>query len=351
MERVRRLAGHGLSERNLLTRRSPLTPDQIRDYGRYLESSPLYVQLVEVIAADNRLVDILNAIENVPRQNILFAGVQYLMTGEGGVDLARFYPNLTDSPLGLEGIAGPFADFVLEHADELMEIGRSRYTQTNECRRCVALLPGVWATPAERFHLVDFGASAGLNLQLDKYHYTWGDLTWGPDSTVALRTEIRGEKPIPRSVEVLSRVGLDLNPIDAADADDRRWLEALVWPEHEDRRRRLVAALDLAAANPPELIGGDATATLPRALASLPGRDPVVVMNSFILNQFAAEDRERFAQVVASLRETRPVYRVSMEWLDTDAKAAWLEVDDGSGLIKIGEAQPHGEWVELYARP
>lgn len=350
MERIRRFPGDGLSENRILTRPS-LTPDQIQKYARYLDTSPLYANLVDVIAADQLLVDILNSIEHEPRANILFAGVQYLMACQGGGDLERFYPNLTDCPLDREGVAGPFTDFVLEHADELVEIGRTRYTQTNESRRCVALLPAVWATPANRFHLVDFGTSAGLNLQLDKYHYTWGDVTWGADSPVALRTESRGVRVVPRPIEVLSRVGLDLNPIDPADPDARRWLEALVWPEHADRRRRLIAALAIAAANPPELIGGDALATLGPTLERLPGREPVIVMNSFILSQFAPEDRKRFSGIVAAVGDDRPVYRISMEWLDSDADAAWLEVDDGSGLARIGAAQPHGEWLELYARP
>jgi hypothetical protein len=305
-----------------------------------------------VIADDAELIAVLNAIEHPPRHNVLFAGVQYLMARDGGGELGRYYPNFSRDHLDGGGVAKPFREFVLTHSDELIEIGRTRYTQTNECRRCVALLPGIWATPAVEFHLIDFGASAGLNLQIDRYRYSWGDVSWGPEgSPVRLGTEMRGDHVFPREVAILSRTGLDLSTIDPADSDARRWLEALVWPEHDDRRRRLRAALDLATQFPSELISGDALQTLGPAIDRLPPGEAVVVLNSFILNQLPPADGERLNELIATRRAERPIFRVSMEWLDRDAEAAWLEVDDGTGLWRIGAAQPHGEWIELYARP
>ena len=328
-----------------------LTPGQVRNWKRYAETSPLYMRLTDVIADDDRLRDILSRIENPPPHNLLFGGVQYLMLRDGPVELGRFYPNFTDSPLDPKGVDQPFTEFVLEHAEELVAIGNTRRTQTNECRRCVAILPAVWMTPASRFHLVDFGASAGLNLNLDRYRYEWGDVGWGPDSSVVLRTENRGEGFEPRPVEILSRVGLDLDPIDPTDADARMWLEALVWPEHHDRRQRLLSALEIAALHPPRLVSGDALASLGPTLDSLPEGDPVVVINSFILNQFPHETRGRVGDVVREARGWRPVYRVSVEWLSKTDEAATIAVDDGTGLRVVGMTQPHGEWIEFYARP
>lgn len=351
MERVRRCVGHCLPEGPTLSGPPPLTPDRVRAWGRYAETSPLYQHLNNLIAADEQLLVVLNAIERTPRQNILLAGVQYLMMRDGGGGLAPYYANLTDDPLEISDVDLPFTEFVLGHADELIDLGRTRYTQTNECRRCVALLAGIWATGAERFHLIDFGTSAGLNLHLDRYHYRWGDVTWGPESRVHLVTENRGAPVTPRNIEILSRTGLDLDPIDPADPDDRRWLEAFIWPEHHDRRRRLRAALDIAAANPVDLVTGDALTTLGQVLDGLPGDDPAVVLNSFILNQLQSADRERFDAILNRARDDRAVYRVSMEWLDIEADGSDLAIDDGSGLRNIGSAQPHGEWLELYARP
>ncbi|MGH8946267.1 MAG: DUF2332 domain-containing protein [Acidimicrobiia bacterium] len=325
----------------------PLTPERARAWGKYAETSPLYQRLNEVVAGDNSLMSVLNSIEHTPRQNILFAGVQYLMLRDGGGELAQYFPNFTDRPRDLADVAGTLTEFVTAHADELSEIGRTRFTQTNECRRCVALLPGIWATPAERFHLIDFGTSAGLNLQLDRYAYRWDGTTWGPDSPVLLETESRGAEVSPREIEVLTRIGLDLDPVDPTDHDARLWLEALIWPEHHERRHRLRAALDLAAADPPQLVTGDALTTLGPAIDELPADAPVVVINSFILNQIPRADRTRYDDILNERRSHRPIYRVSMEWLDPSADAADLAVDDGSGLRQVGAAQPHGEWLEL----
>lgn len=300
------------------------------------------------MADDPRLLDVLNSIEHLPRHNMLFAGVQYLMLRDGGSSLAGYYPNLTDKPGRVEDVDAAFTDFVLANSDELVEIGQTRYTQTNECRRCTALMPAIWATGVTRFHLVDFGTSAGLNLQLDRYRYRWGGTDWGPtDSAVELETEMRGAGVTPHEIDVVSRTGLDVNPLDPSDPDDRRWLEALVWPEHSERRSRLTSALEIAATNPVDRVAGDGLTTLPRVLEGLARDASVIVVNSFILNQFSPEDRVRYQQILAEARRKRPVIQMSMEWLDQSAEAADLEIDDGSGLQRIGRAQPHGEWLEL----
>ena len=327
-----------------------MTPDQVRGWARYLDTSPLYQQLIEVIASDSDLLAVLNRIDHTPRLNMLFAGVQYLMMAEGGGELARHFPNLSSEPPGVT--LGPaFTEFVLAHEAALVEIGRTRYTQTNECRRCVMLLAGIWETPAVGFHLVDVGTSAGLNLLLDRYHYTMGTVEWGPSSPVRLTTEMRGRAVEARDIEIWSRTGLDLNPIDPSIPDDARWLEALVWPENQERRERLRAALGLTSEVPTDLVEGNALETLPVVLAGMPPGEPVVVMNSFVLNQMSRADRAAMSDIISDHRADRVVYRVSCEWLEAEDEGAAIEVDDGSGLRRVGVAHPHGVWLKLYASP
>ena len=166
-------------------------------------------------------------------------------------------------------------------------------------------------------------------------------------SGVLLETENRGRRMAPQDIEVRSRVGLDLNPLDPADPDNRMWLEALIWPEHHERRSRLRAALDIAAGGDSRFVAGDALETLGPTLDSVPVGHPVVVLNSFILNQFDPEDRSRIGDIVDWAREDRPVFRVSMEWLSKETDAAVVAVDDGSGLRQVGLAHPHGEWIDF----
>jgi hypothetical protein len=269
------------------------------------------------------------------------------MSGEGP-DLALYYPSLTARPLAFEEAGPAFRRFVLDHEEEIVSIGNTRYTQTNECRRCAALLPLVMMAPFARFHLVDIGTSAGLNLGIDRYQYRYDRLEWGTGPTLLLSADSRGTVPRFRDIEVLSRVGLDLDPIDPSDEDARRWLAALIWPEHAERRQRLRAALALVATLDLELIAGDALDTLPQVLARLPGEEPAVLMNSFTLIQFSVGQRRRLESIVADARSRRPLFRVSMEAIDKKEDWARLEVDDGSGLTTVGQAHPHGEWIEFF---
>lgn len=151
-----------------------VTPDGVRDWGKHAHGSPLYAHLVGVIAADAELIRVLNRIEHLPQVNLLLGGVHYLLMGAADQGLGAWYGSLVDNPRPAEDIDPVFRSFVLEHEDELVELGNTRYTQTNECRRCIALLPAVMTAEFESFHLIEIGASAGLNLALDRYHYRLG---------------------------------------------------------------------------------------------------------------------------------------------------------------------------------
>ena len=325
-----------------------MTAEDVQSWKVHIHGSPLYHRLADVVAADTALLAVLNRIEHVPKMNVLLAGVQYLLAEDD--ELASYYPTFVQAPRDAALIGPVFRSFVLDHQQELVHLGRTRYTQTNECRRCVALLPVVMTSGFSSFHLVDIGTSAGLNLALDRYHYRWGDIEWGGDGApVKLETELRGSLPRLEDVEVLSRVGLDLHPVDPAKADDRRWLESLIWPEQDDRRRRLRAALELIQKMPARLIAGDALSTLPLVLEALPEGDPAVVLNSFSMNQMGREGRNAIDTIVRDARSDRKVFRVSMEILASQNEWATLRVDDGSGWRNVGQADPHGAFVEFYA--
>lgn len=329
----------------------PVTADYMREWARHAHGSPLYAQLCEVVARSPDLLRVVSRIQNRPPPNVFFAAVQYLLMKGQGPDLARFYASLVEDPLSPEHIGQPFRDFVLAHEDRIVELGRNRYTQTNESLRCTALLPAIWRTGCTRFHLVDLGASAGLNLLVDRYRYRWNGVEWGPRSPVVLETELRGAAPVPSDIEVLSRIGLDLNPIDPDDLEARLWLEALIWPEHTRRRQRLRAALEMASGADVEMVAGSALDTLPGVLSGLPGSDPVVVMHSFTLNQFTRDERRRVTEIIETARDARRVVRAFFEHMAREDAWHRIGIDTGSGQTVIGQGHPHGEWVEFYARP
>jgi hypothetical protein len=326
-----------------------VTPADLRAWKGHIHGTAIYHHLADLMAADAALLRVLNRIEHTPKPNVLLAAVQYLLGSGNGPDLARFYPSLTAHPEPLHGIDGPFRSFVLENEEAIVELGHTRYTQTNECRRCVLLLPAVMMSGFDSFHLIDIGTSAGLNLAMDRYSYLWNDETWGEPSPVRLRTRLRGRLPALHDISILSRTGLDLNPVDPIDLDERRWLESLIWPEQHDRRERLRAALQLVAGVPIRFVAGDARVTLADVLALLPTGDPAVVINSFSFNQFDEQGRAAIEGIVASAREERETFRVSWELFTSPNEWANLRVDNGSGWREVGQGDPHGAWVEFYA--
>lgn len=144
---------------------------------------------------------------------------------------------------------------------------------------CAVLYPAV-AEAAHRagataIGLIDVGCSAGINLHVDRVGVTYsnGQSLGDPSSPVQLSSSVVGGRPVPsRAIpEVVTRVGIDLDPVDVTDPDDARWLRACLWPDRPEQAVRLEAEMALAAKAPPLLLQGDAIELLPDAVARVPG--------------------------------------------------------------------------------
>ena len=97
------------------------------------------------------------------------------------------------------------------------------------------------------------------------------------------------------------RAGIDLSPVDVTDDDAVRWLETMVWPEQEERRERLRAAVRIAREDPPYLVRGDLLDELPALVAQAPAQATLVVFHSAVIAYLEPADRERFATMMAGL--------------------------------------------------
>ncbi|MFB7892309.1 DUF2332 family protein [Microbacterium sp. NPDC056044] len=201
-----------------------------------------------------------------------------------------------------------WAAWLVAHADEVVAEASVRRLQTNEPQRCAALLPAL-ATIEGPIALLELGASAGLCLYPDRYSYRYrgstGVTALDPAdglSTVVLECEVAGEPPL-RLPDVVWRAGIDLEPLDAADEGDRRFLTSLVWPGEAGRADRITAALDIAAADPPHLIAGDASdPEVLRAVAALaPAGATLVVTTPGVLPHIPRAGRERLLDAVRDL--------------------------------------------------
>ena len=165
---------------------------------------------------------------------------------------------------------------IADHPDELHE-ALAIAPQTNEVGRSVALLVGLFdlaaATGCRRVRLLELGASAGLNLLLDRFRVVGDGWSWGPEaSPVQLLEAVQGPI-VPAELEIVDARGCDLDPVDATSDQGRLRLTSFVWPFDVHRHDRLAGALRLAAAHPPVVDRASAAAWLTAQLTGRPA-DP-----------------------------------------------------------------------------
>jgi Uncharacterized protein conserved in bacteria len=297
--------------------------------------SPTYERLASSVAEDRELLGLLDGLPKPKRQpNLLFAATRYL----GGP--------VED--------AGGFHDWTLRHWDKVAAVMRQRRTQTNEPARCATLLP-VLARLPQPLALLEVGASAGLCLYPDAYRYRYGDHIVGPpDSLVRFDCAVDGPLPLPAQVPtVVWRTGLDLNPLDVANDDDMRWLDALIWPGHHHRGTLLRAAADIVRADPPRLVHGDLLTDLPALAAQAPPEATLVIFHSAVLMYVSPQIRAAFAALVRGL----PAHWVSNEGVTVmpelagaavatpHSPAAFLLAVDGR---PVAFTAPHGQAIQWF---
>ncbi|GEO86033.1 MULTISPECIES: DUF2332 domain-containing protein [Alphaproteobacteria] len=231
--------------------------------------------------------------------------------------------------------------------------------QTNEVRRSAALLPG-FLTIAKLFSkplmLSEVGASAGLNLQWDRYAYRLGDFSWGTTSSVTLTPDWEGP-PLPDADLVVSqRAGCDLNPLDPSCSDDRERLAAYIWADQTDRLERTRKALEIAEASGLKIERADAIQWLAERLVQ-PHEGLVHVIYHSIAWQYFPEDLKARGEALITQAGDRattdaPLARLQMEADDqADGAALSLQVWPTGERHEIGRADFHGRWIKWKGWP
>jgi hypothetical protein len=331
-------------------------------------SSPLYALLAERAAADPELGDL--AAEALPGQHeplMLFAAVHYLLLTGFEHPLAEYYATCTPAPRRPDDEAyRRLGSFCQLFRDELAVIIATRRAQTNEVNRSTSLLPA-FCFVAEHLagrmvELTEVGSSAGLNLNWDRYSYDYGEgrtipalRNPGPDLELVLATELRGPLLPPLDaaarLRIADRRGIDLHPIDLTRSENAIWLQALVWPEHLDRMRRLEKAARIARRFPPAVRIGDAETDLLQIVRSTSNDRAPVIFHSFVLYQMPEDRRDRLAEQLREASAGRIVYRVSLEWFGTETPLLDIDIfsDGGHEHVVLAATDPHGRWLEWLA--
>jgi hypothetical protein len=332
-------------------------------------TSPLYRSLSRTVAASDRLLDL--ACLGRPGQYptfLFFGAVHLLLLSGADHPLAGYYPSVAGDHARPAEEAGPeLLAFGEQFRTELAEIISTRLVQTNHVQRSLglrlslSLIAREIASPA---HLIEVGASAGLNLRFDRYGYQVSGRRFGdPASAVQVIASAHGPVPLPdldRLPGLASVLGVDLHPVDAADPDARAWLEALVWPENHRQRRLLAAALDVAAADPPPMIAGDAIDVLPGIAASLPPGEPRIAFHSATRMHVPAPRLPAFDAAIRQLGAGGPLWWLFIEDSPPDPDprpgpvrrgAALMLRRPGMPAVPIAVVDGHLDWIEVLPAP
>jgi hypothetical protein len=228
--------------------------------------------------------------------------------------------------------------------------------QTNEVGRSAVLMAGLMVV-AERFgrpvELLELGASAGLNLLLDRYGYDLGGVQAGePGSALQLRPEWAGPPPPEAPVTVARRRGVDLHPLDARRDGDR--LLAYVWPDQARRLAQLESALAIAADDPPEVEPGDAADWLEARLGERQEAGVTrVVLHSIAFQYFPEAAKRRIVadleQAGASATGETPLAWLRYEHDGGERISLRLRTWPGGEERLLAHGHPHGSKVEWLA--
>jgi hypothetical protein len=286
----------------------------------------------------------------------LLAGVFRLVLTGQAPELVRFYPCLggTDDPAE----AWPVLRQVIATHSEDLRAALEVPPQTNEVGRSVALLAGLFdvvtTTGVHRLRLLELGASAGLNLLVDRFAFSGPDWQFGdPTSPVRFPDAISG--PVRAADFALTdRRGCDLHPVDATSPAGRLLLTSFVWPFQVDRHERLAGALRVAADQPVQVDRAAASEWLTPVLEQTAEGVLPAVWHSITRLYWPPAEVAAVEAALAEYARRRPLARVAMEFATGDDAAAMPELwstvwqpGRPARERRLGTAHHHGPPVRL----
>lgn len=337
----------------------PTLSGQMRSHAG--ESTHLYGELLRAMADDwdagGPVRQICSDWSDAPASDVvhlrLLAGLFRIVLARRAPELAPYYPCLggTAPPADAWPIVRPLLSL---HEVELRDALQTA-PQTNEVGRSTALLVGLFEavrrTGCSQVRLLELGASAGLNLLVDKFRFVEPAWQFGPPGSPLLLSDGVVGDVRPQAFTVVTRRGCDLAPVDAATPAGQLRLRSFVWPFHVERHERLTAAFSLAEQFPLEIAKAPAGQWLERQLSESASEDVLTVVWQSITRLYWPEDEKRYvAEVVERERPWQLVAHVMMEFPDDDlARDAVLTL---TGLpdeppLHLARVADHGRPVTL----
>jgi hypothetical protein len=232
------------------------------------------------------------------------AALHHLVLSGRAPALARFYPS-AGGDRNPDGVWPVALDAIRQNLDWLKP-RIARTVQTNEPGRSAVLFAGLlWLADRYRrpIRLLEIGASAGLNLLVDRYGYLAGGERLGdPGSPLRFVDPWSPPPPIDLTaaaagLRIAARAGCDLAPLDPTEPEDQITLLSYIWPDELHRIERLRSAFAVAeAAGRVPVAMETASAWLPEAIGETGDGELTVVWHSLFRQYLQAAEWEALQQ-------------------------------------------------------
>ncbi|MEO0765395.1 MAG: DUF2332 family protein [Pseudomonadota bacterium] len=277
-------------------------------------------------------------------------GLHALVLQQRDAALVDAYPPNSASDVVLEEAV---LNALKSHEDFLLDWTHSP-PQTNEVRRSAALIAmaNVALSHFDRpIVLSELGASGGLNLMWDKFAVQAKTETLGPrDAVLMLTPDWTGAIPPAASPQIESRLGVDLNPLNANDPGDLLRLTAYLWADQPHRLALTEAAAGVLEA---QVEKGDAINWLAARLETVPEGRMHIIQHTVAWQYFPGEAQQRgTALIEAAGARATPETPLAWMQMETDGDttgavgaALTLRLWPGDLTLHLGRADFHGRWI------
>ncbi|CDQ37804.1 hypothetical protein GCM10007111_18790 [Virgibacillus kapii] len=318
------------------------------------DSSPLYEHLAWKISEDMDMLRLSgHAAKGQPEPNLFLGAVHYLLLQGRDHSLQAFYPSLVENPADYQQVFPEFKDFCTTHQSSIIDILESKRVQTNEVRRCAYLYPifcGIFKQTNKPLSLIEIGTSAGLQLLVEQYSYSYGDgIIYGnPSAALHITSRVRkGKKPPHLAIRpsIVSRVGVDLHCCDVTKASDYNWLRALIWPENQERVELLASAVEQLKKSPPCLLEGDGVKRIVDLSKQAPADSIVCIFHTHVANQIPLEVKNKLMDNLQQIAKHRDVIHIYNNMSDRNLHIdAYINGEEH--MYNLGETDGHGRWFD-----